>query len=222
MDIILKNRELVSILLTALIGALAWFCKELIDTPIKQSRETFFKILEKRVGSLKELYNYISIIALFPSDKNIKEELQKIILSDKMAYIDEDLSINIMKIAFYECTDETLLLSTQKKLQEAIAQCANKIQKENQYFISNDSPNTYKRIIVYFKQFIKVIIFVASILISIYYYIKLIIWKPLWLGLLFVGLAICIIRFFKKNKPQNTKRKIQKTKRKYIRTPVHH
>lgn len=203
MDITPENKELISILLTALIGAFAWFCKELIDTPIKQSRETFFKILEKRIGTLTELYNYINTIALFPNNKHIKKGLQKIILSDKMAYIDEKLNISIIEIAFKEDTNEKLLLTTRAELKEAIAQSAHKIQQENQHFISNDTPNPYIRTIIYFKQFAKVVFFVTLILIPVFYCIKLIFAQPLW-GLLLIGiiLIIYIIRFSQKNPPK--------------------
>lgn len=208
MDITPENKEVISILLTALIGALAWFCKELIDTPIKQSRETFFKILEKRIGTLTELYNYTNAIALFPENKSLKKDLQKIILSDKMAYIDEALNTNIIEIAFKEDTDENLLLTTRAELQKAIAQSAHKIQQENQHFISNDTPNPYIRTIIYFKQFAKVVFFVALIIISIFYCIKLIITLPLWFGYLFMGIVpILTIRFFIKSKSQQAETK---------------
>lgn len=79
-NFISENKDILSILITLLVGFIAWICKELIKTPMRQSRETFFKVTEKRIGILSELYNYINIIALFPQETNIKEELQKIIL----------------------------------------------------------------------------------------------------------------------------------------------
>lgn len=210
-----ENKELTSVLLTALIGALAWFCKELIDTPIKQSRETFFRILEKRIGTLTELYNYINAIALFPNDNHLKEDLQKIILSDKMAYIDEALNINLIEIAFKKHTDEALILKTRKELREAIAQSANKIRQENQHFIENDTPDPYGRIIVYLKQFAKVLFFVTLIFIPIFYGIKSIIELPPWLGVpLIIVPIVCIVRFLQKSNTPD--------KDKHNRTPVHH
>lgn len=173
-SLISGDKETLSILLTFLVGFLAWICKELIEAPIKQSRDTFFRIIEKRIGILSELYNYINIIALFPQEKSIKEELQKIILSDKLAYIDEEININILEIAFKEETDENLVLNTRDKLKDAIDICANKIQKENQYFLKHDTPNTYKRVIVYFIQLIKTISFIIFIFFAIFYFIKII------------------------------------------------
>lgn len=76
-NFISENKDILSILITLLVGFIAWICKELIETPMRQSRETFFKVTEKRIGILSELYNYINIIALFPQETNIKEELQK-------------------------------------------------------------------------------------------------------------------------------------------------
>ena len=65
---------------------------------------------------MSELYNYINIIALFPQETNIKEELQKIILSDKLAYVDEKIIVNIIEIAFKEVTNERLVLDTRREL----------------------------------------------------------------------------------------------------------
>ena len=134
-NFISENKDILSILITLLVGFIAWICKELIKTPMRQSRETFFKVTEKRIGILSELYNYINIIALFPQETNIKEELQKIILSDKLAYVDEKIIVNIIEIAFKEVTNERLVLDTRKELRETIDKCAEIIRKENQYFL---------------------------------------------------------------------------------------
>ena len=132
-NFISENKDILSILITLLVGFIAWICKELIETPMRQSRETFFKVTEKRIGILSELYNYINIIALFPQETNIKEELQKIILSDKLAYVDEKIIVDIIEIAFKEVTNERLVLDTRKELRETIDKCAEIIRKENQY-----------------------------------------------------------------------------------------
>lgn len=134
-NFISENKDILSILITLLVGFIAWICKELIETPMRQSRETFFKVTEKRIGILSELYNYINIIALFPQETNIKEELQKIILSDKLAYVDEKIIVDIIEIAFKEVTNERLVLDTRKELRETIDKCAEIIRKENQYFL---------------------------------------------------------------------------------------
>lgn len=154
-NFISENKDILSILITLLVGFIAWICKELIETPMRQSRETFFKVTEKRIGILSELYNYINIIALFPQETNIKEELQKIILSDKLAYVDEKIIVNIIEIAFKEVTNERLVLDTRRELRETIDKCAEIIRKENQYFLKHDTTNTYKRVIAYFIQLIK-------------------------------------------------------------------
>lgn len=136
-NFISENKDILSILITLLVGFIAWICKELIETPMRQSRETFFKVTEKRIGILSELYNYINIIALFPQETNIKEELQKIILSDKLAYVDEKIIVDIIEIAFKEVTNERLVLDTRKELRETIDKCAEIIRKENQYFLKH-------------------------------------------------------------------------------------
>lgn len=171
-NFISENKDVLSILITLLVGFIAWICKELIETPMRQSRETFFKVTEKRIGILSELYNYINIIALFPQETNIKEDLQKIVLSDKLAYVDEKIIVNIIEISFKEVTNESLVLETRTELREAINKCAEIIRKENQYFLKHDTPNTYKRVIVYFIQLIKAISFIVFILIAIFYFIK--------------------------------------------------
>ena len=171
-NFISENKDILSILITLLVGFIAWICKELIETPMRQSRETFFKVTEKRIGILSELYNYINIIALFPQETNIKEELQKIILSDKLAYVDEKIIVNIIEIAFKEVTNERLVLDTRRELRETIDKCAEIIRKENQYFLKHDTTNTCKRVIAYFIQLIKAISFIVFILIAIFYLIK--------------------------------------------------
>ena len=51
-NFISENKDILSILITLLVGFIAWKCKELIETPMRQSRETFFKVTEKRIGIL--------------------------------------------------------------------------------------------------------------------------------------------------------------------------
>ena len=189
-NFISENKDILSILITLLVGFIAWICKELIKTPMRQSRETFFKVTEKRIGILSELYNYINIIALFPQETNIKEELQKIILSDKLAYVDEKIIVNIIEIAFKEVTNERLVLDTRKELRETIDKCAEIIRKENQYFLKHDTTNTYKRVIAYFIQLIKAISFIVFILIAIFYLIKSIV------SLSVVWIIFCCIFIF--------------------------
>lgn len=46
-NFISENKDILSILITLLVGFIAWICKELIETPMRQSRETFFKVTEK-------------------------------------------------------------------------------------------------------------------------------------------------------------------------------
>uniref|UniRef100_UPI001E46F699 hypothetical protein n=1 Tax=Bacteroides faecis TaxID=674529 RepID=UPI001E46F699 len=189
-NFISENKDILSILITLLVGFIAWICKELIKTPMRQSRETFFKVTEKRIGILSELYNYINIIALFPQETNIKEELQKIILSDKLAYVDEKIIVNIIEIAFKEVTNERLVLDTRKELRETIDKCAEIIRKENQYFLKHDTTNTYKRVIAYFIQLIKAISFIVFILIAIFYLIKSIVFlSVVWI------IFCCIFKF---------------------------
>ena len=189
-NFISENKDILSILITLLVGFIAWICKELIKTPMRQSRETFFKVTEKRIGILSELYNYINIIALFPQETNIKEELQKIILSDKLAYVDEKIIVNIIEIAFKEVTNERLVLDTRKELRETIDKCAEIIRKENQYFLKLDTTNTYKRVIAYFIQLIKAISFIVFILIAIFYLIKSIVFLSV------VWIIFCCIFIF--------------------------
>lgn len=189
-NFISENKDILSILITLLVGFIAWICKELFKTPMRQSRETFFKVTEKRIGILSELYNYINIIALFPQETNIKEELQKIILSDKLAYVDEKIIVNIIEIAFKEVTNERLVLDTRKELRETIDKCAEIIRKENQYFLKHDTTNTYKRVIAYFIQLIKAISFIVFILIAIFYLIKSIVFLSV------VWIIFCCIFIF--------------------------
>lgn len=189
-NFISENKDILSILITLLVGFIAWICKELIETPMRQSRETFFKVTEKRIGILSELYNYINIIALFPQETNIKEELQKIILSDKLAYVDEKIIVNIIEIAFKEVTNERLVLDTRRELRETIDKCAEIIRKENQYFLKHDTTNTYKRVIAYFIQLIKAINFIVFILIAIFYLIKSIVFLSV------VWIIFCCIFIF--------------------------
>ena len=39
-NFISENKDILSILITLLVGFIAWICKELIKTPMRQSRET--------------------------------------------------------------------------------------------------------------------------------------------------------------------------------------
>lgn len=184
MDVICKliaeNKELTSILLTLLLGFLAWISKELIESPREDARETFFGTAEKRIQALSLLYNYLNAIAFKPCEKKLKEDLKKVILSDKLAYIDESTSTAITAIAFQEKTNEKLLLTTREEIREELSKCAKKIQEENQHFISKSTPKPYKRMLLYFIQLSKVLSFLFVIICIVLGFIKL-------LSLLFIG-----------------------------------
>lgn len=76
-NFISENKDILSILITLLVGFIAWICKELIKTPMRQSRETFFKVTEKRIGILSELYNYINNNCIISSRDKYKGRTTK-------------------------------------------------------------------------------------------------------------------------------------------------
>lgn len=189
-NFISENKDILSILITLLVGFIAWICKELIKH-LWDNLEKLFKVTEKKdwhIVRTVQLYKYNCIIS---SRDKYKGRTTKIILSDKLAYVDEKIIVDIIEIAFKEVTNERLVLDTRKELRETIDKCAEIIRKENQYFLKHDTTNTYKRVIAYFIQLIKAISFIVFILIAIFYLIKGIVFFICCMDYILLYIHIC-------------------------------
>lgn len=148
LESILKNANpnVAIFLLTTLIAFISWLVKSLVENPIAESKITFHKFLEKRIEILTEVKTRLSFIAYFPEGKenlDYKNQIQEIILKDgKTGYLSKETFASVLKIAIDSKTDESLLLSTIKEIDDDLYLQISKIQDEISFYrqFSNYTP----------------------------------------------------------------------------------
>ncbi|MEA4820901.1 MAG: hypothetical protein VB122_01510 [Erysipelotrichales bacterium] len=145
------NPDIVIFLLTILITFISWLIKSLVEKPLNESRNTFSKYFEKRIEILTEVKTRLNFIAYFPEgDDNLdyKNQLQTILLTDgKAAYLSKEVYDNVLRIAIDPITDEKLLLSTIKKIDEELYLKISKVQDEISFYRRFSNYNPLRRLI---------------------------------------------------------------------------
>jgi hypothetical protein len=145
------NPDLIIFLLTTLIAFFSWLVKSLVEKPITESKNTFNKFLEKRIEILTEVKTRLHFIAYFPKGKesrDYKNQLQEIMLKDgKTGYLSKETFDSILKISIDPDTDEKLLLSTIKVIDNELYLQISKIQDEISFYRRFSNYNPLKRFI---------------------------------------------------------------------------
>ncbi len=153
LDSIIKNAhpDVFIFLMTTLIAFISWLVKSLIEKPINESRNTFYKFLEKRIEILTEIKTRLNFIAYFPEGNDslgYKNQLQEIMLKDgRVGYLNKETFDSIMKIAIDPKTDENLLLTTITKIDEDLYLQISKIKDEISFYRRFSNYNPFKRFV---------------------------------------------------------------------------
>jgi len=144
------NPDVVIFLLTTLIAFISWLIKSLVEKPIAESKNTFNKFLEKRIEILTEVKTRLNFIAYFPEGQenlDYKNQLQEIILKDgKTGYLSKETFDAVLKISIDPKTDEKLLFSTIKKIDEDLYLQISKIQDEISFYRKFSNYNPLRRV----------------------------------------------------------------------------
>lgn len=147
------NPNVVIFLLTTLIAFISWLIKSLVEKPISESKNTFNKYFEKRIEILTEVKTRLNFIAYFPEGTeslDYKNQLQTIILKDgKTGYLSKEIFDSVIKIAIDPKTNETLLLTTIKKIDAELYLSISKIQDEISFYRRFSNYNPLKRFVGY-------------------------------------------------------------------------
>lgn len=146
------DKELLGILITSLIAFLCWIVKGLIEVPLTNSKEVFFKYFDKRIEILGDIKVRLAIIASFPGDesKPYKEQLQQILLNDgKAAYLDSDILAQILDVSITPRTVEPKLLNAIQNVNLALAAAIGKVEQSNNFYSKYANVDPIKRIIGY-------------------------------------------------------------------------
>lgn len=151
---ILKNvdKNLLSILATSLIAFICWVVKGLIEVPLVNSKEIFFKYFDKRIEVLGDIKIRLSIIAYFPGEegKTYKEQLQDLLLKDgKSAYLDSDIFSQTLDISINPNTEEEKLINAITIVNRALAAHIGKVEQSNNFYSKYANVNPIRRITSY-------------------------------------------------------------------------
>ncbi|WP_291123007.1 hypothetical protein [Flavobacterium sp. UBA6046] len=130
------DKNVLGILITSLIAFISWIVKGLVEIPLNNSKETFFKYFEKRIELLADLKVRLSIIAYFPKEesKKYKEQIQEILLKDgRAAYLNSQTLENVLKISISPQTDESILLKTIDEINSDLSSQISKVEQSNSF-----------------------------------------------------------------------------------------
>ncbi len=164
------DKNLLGILITTIVGSAVWVYKELTQTPLQYSRDTFFKYTEVRIEKLSEIHNILICILLSPKDNTIKERLKSVLLSGKMAYIDEGLNAKLMRIAYSDDFNGVLYVEAIGECQTQLKSIIDKIKDENNYFVNRSKLSPWRRAIGFVSSGIEMAISLGIILMVLFYY----------------------------------------------------
>lgn len=140
------NPNVVVFLLTTFVAFISWLIKSLVEKPLIESKNTFSKYFDKRIAILTEVKTRLNFIAYFPMGEDsldFKNQLQTILLSEsKASYLSKEVYDNVLRISIDTVTDEKLLLTTIKMIDEELYKNISKIQDEISFYrrFSNYSP----------------------------------------------------------------------------------
>ena len=194
------DANILVILLSAFIGILAWIFKNIIEFPLKDAKNTFFRFTEKRIESLCEISNVLLSIAFSPSDKQLRKKLKDLSISSKMAYLNQKDNEAIIEIVSQDVLDETKVLNTIKEIQKNLVVLINDIRKNNQLYLNHSAVSPWEKIISYIKLLLQFVLVITILGIIIFVVIKLIEWKTIWGGviaIILVGSILFAIRYIK-------------------------
>lgn len=145
------NPDIVIFLLTTLIAFISWLVKSLVEKPLTESKNTFTKYFDKRIEILTEIKTRLNFIAYFPEGKDnlkYKKKLQTILLTDgKAAYLSKEVYDNVLRISIDRKTDEKLLLSTIKSIDEELYKKISKVQEEINFYRRFSNYNPFRRFV---------------------------------------------------------------------------
>lgn len=147
------DKNLLAVLVTTIVGFISWLVKGLVETPLINAREVFFKYFDRRIEILSDIKVRLSLISLFPDKESLdyKEQLQAILLTEgKAAYLSQDLFASILEITVNKQTNEMLVLETVKKVDSELKVNIDKVQQANKFYITYSNANPTKKILGYF------------------------------------------------------------------------
>lgn len=143
------DKNLLGILITSIIAFICWIVKGLIEVPINNSKEIFFKYFDKRIEVLGDIKIRLAIIALFPYEEGepYKEQLQEFLLKDgKSAYLDSDIFAQILDISITPTTSEEKLSKAIKDVNLALSAYIGKVEQSNNFYSKYANVDPIKRI----------------------------------------------------------------------------
>lgn len=175
MDInsIVKNADpnIIIFLLTTLVAIISWVIKSLVERPIIESKETFHRFFDKRIEVLCEVKTRLNLIAYFPKgpeNLEYKNQIQELLLKQgKSSYLNKDIYDNVLKISITPETNQEILISTIKKIDEELYQNISKIQDEVNFYrrFSNYDPlKRFVGITLLYIQYIVSLLVVISVI----------------------------------------------------------
>lgn len=171
------NPDLVIFILVTFVAFISWLVKCLIEMPINESKETFYRFVDKRISVLTDIKSRLCFIAYFPTGEDsikYKKQLQKIILHNgRIGYLDKETFNSVLRIAITEETDEELLLKTIEEINEDLYLQISKIHDEMIFYrkFSNFSPfRKFMGITLLSLQYVFSFVLVISMLFLVGYY----------------------------------------------------
>ena len=147
---LIDDKAALGIVVTIIAGFIAWLVKSLIESPLNNSKEAFYNILNKRVEMMSQLKAHLTLICFFPGKSSFKHDLQKILLDGNTAYVDSDILASAFKITLSEHTDLKLARQLVTQIDDDLKKWISIASDDISFYKKYNSPNPSKRILALF------------------------------------------------------------------------
>lgn len=134
------NPTVVAVLLTAMIGFIAWLLKDTVAEPYREAREDAKLNHRKKKDALCEIYNLLLAFCMNPENTQIKEKISSFLISSQASSLNTTICEDLCSVFFGKNElNEVILLTRTKKIRNQIEELIKEEDKQIQKGIGSQS-----------------------------------------------------------------------------------
>lgn len=134
------NPSIMAVLLTAIIGFIAWLLRDTVTEPYREAREEAKLNHRKKKDSLCEIYNLLLAFCLNPENTQIKKKISIFLISPQASSLNTTICEDLCSVFFGKNSlNEVILLTRTKKIRKQIEDLIKEEDKQIQKGIGSQS-----------------------------------------------------------------------------------
>lgn len=135
-----NNPTVVAVLLTAMIGFIAWLLKDTVAEPYREAKEDAKLNHRKKKDALCEIYNLLLAFCMNPENTQIKEKISSFLISSQASSLNTTICEDLCAVFFGKNKlDEYIILTRTKKIRNQIEELIKEEDKQIQKGIGSQS-----------------------------------------------------------------------------------